>query len=73
MAHPVATLFALTMAVWVADVRFAPAVTPIEPAAPTPALAAPVAPAADACVSGPSATAPSDADVEVVVCGTRLK
>jgi len=55
MTHPVATLFALSMAVWVADVRFAPPPTSVAPA----------------CASGPSVTAPADADVELVVCGAR--
>ena len=58
MAHPVATLFALSMAIWVADARFTPAPAPL--VAPT-------------CESGPSASTPADADVEVVVCGARSK
>ena len=61
MAHPIATLFALTMAVWVADVRLAPAPAPVVPA-----------PAA-ACQAGPSANTPADSDAEVVVCGARLE
>ncbi|MES1176361.1 MAG: hypothetical protein ABUL62_18705 [Myxococcales bacterium] len=60
MAHPVATLFALTMAVWVADVRLAPQAQPVAPAS------------AAACHSGPEA-APADSDAEVVVCASRLK
>ncbi len=62
MAHPAATIFGLTLALWVADVRFAPA--------PVPAAA----PKADpACESGASATPPADADLEVVVCASRIK
>ena len=64
MAHPVATLFALSMAIWVADVRLAPAIAPEAPA-----VSAAVS-AADVCRSGPSATA--DADLEIVVCGSRV-
>jgi len=64
MSHPVATLFALTMVVWVADVRFAP---------PKPAPAPLAAPVAAACADGPTVSAPGDADVELVVCGSRLK
>ena len=59
MAHPVAVVFALAMAVWVADVRL------------TPTQAAPDA--AASCHSGPSANAPAGADLEVVVCGQRAR
>jgi len=59
MAHPVATLFALSMAVWVADARLTPVI------APSPATAT------ASCQSGPSTAAPADADVEVVVCASR--
>ncbi len=62
MANPTAVVFALTMAVWVADVRLAP-----KHAEPTP-VRAPVA----ACESGISASAPAGVDLEVVTCGTRL-
>ncbi|HTA89902.1 MAG TPA: hypothetical protein VK745_10015 [Polyangiaceae bacterium] len=61
MAHPAAIIFALSMAVWVADVRLAPAGLPsssLEPVA--------------ACVNGWSPVAPAGADAEVVSCGTRL-
>ena len=61
MAHPVAVVFALTMAVWVADVRLTPA----------PAAAPESAP--PSCVSGPSTSAPEGADLEVVVCGSPLR
>ena len=59
MAQPVAVVFALAMAVWVADVRL------------TPAQSAPDS-SAKSCQSGPSASAPAGADLEVVVCGQRL-
>jgi hypothetical protein len=68
MTHPVATLFALTMAVWVADVRLAP--TAAQTVAPV-TLAAPAT--NNTCQSGLSANTPADSDAEVVVCGTRLK
>jgi hypothetical protein len=60
MAHPTAVVFALSLAVWVADVRFAPA-----PALPVPAAPVPT------CESGLGASAPADADAELVICGTR--
>jgi len=60
MAHPTAVVFALTMAVWVADVRFAP-----KRAEPAPA---PIA----ACESGINPSTPANADLEIVTCGTRL-
>jgi hypothetical protein len=59
MAHPVAVVFAITMAVWVADVRLAPQAP------------APESTSAASCKSGPSATAPADADLEIVVCAPR--
>ena len=62
MAHPTATVFALTMAVWVADVRMAP-----KHAEPTPA---PVAVAA--CQNEINPSTPADADLEIVTCGARL-
>lgn len=58
MAHPAAVVFALSMAVWVVDVRFAPAAE----------RAAPVA----ACEDGISAPAPAGADAELVTCGARI-
>ncbi len=61
MAHPTATVFALTMAVWVADVRLAPK---------SAELATTRAPAV-ACQDGVSATPPADADLEIVTCGAR--
>ncbi len=63
MAHPAATVFALTMAVWVADVRMAP-----KHADPAPA---PVA--AAACQNGINPSTPADADLEIVTCGARLQ
>jgi len=62
MAHPVAAVFAMTLAVWVADVRLAP-----QPVAPQTTAAA------STCKSGPSSTPPADADVEVVVCAPPLR
>jgi hypothetical protein len=59
--HPAAVVFALSMAVWVADVRLAP----------KPAALAPVAPAA-VCEEGLSVSPPPGADAELVVCSTRL-
>jgi hypothetical protein len=61
MAHPAAVVFALSMAVWVADVRFAPA------------RPAPVAPSAASCQSGLSSAPPDGADAEVVVCAPRAR
>ncbi len=58
MAHPVAVVFAMTMAVWVADVRLTPAPAPQS---------------ASTCHSGPSSTAPAGADLEVVVCAPPLR
>ena len=60
MAHPVAVVFAITMAVWIADVRLAPAPT------------APPATSAASCKSGP--TTPSEgSDLDIVVCAPRLR
>jgi hypothetical protein len=59
MAHPAAVVFALSLAIWVADVRFAP---PASHSAPAPA-----------CESGLSAETPPGLDAEVVVCATRVK
>jgi hypothetical protein len=61
MPQPAAVVFALSMAVWVADVRFAPA-APADSSA---------AVAAASCESGPSNAAPDGADAEVVVCAPR--
>jgi len=59
MPDSAAVVFALAMAVWVVDVRFAPR------------PAAPVTPVAS-CPSGPSSSASSDgADAEVVVRAAR--
>ena len=58
MSDSAAVVFALAMAVWVVDVRFAP-----KPAAP-------VTPAAS-CATGPSSSESDDADAEVVVCVPR--
>lgn len=74
MAHPVATVFAITMAVWVADARFAPA--PESVPAPEAALTPAAAPAADApatCHPGPTASPSAGADLEIVVCASRIK
>lgn len=60
MAHPAAVLFALSMAVWVVDVRFAPVSSPPLPVAPV-----------AACQSGASDSPPDGADAEVVSCGAR--
>jgi len=60
MTHPAALVFAVSMAVWVVDVRFAPA--PASPRA-----------AALTCQSGPSVTPPAGADLELVVCAESPK
>ena len=61
MSHPAALVFALSMAVWVVDVRFAPVAAPVTPSE-----------SAAACESGLSAEAPAGADAEVVTCGARI-
>ncbi len=61
MPNSAQVLFALAMAVWVVDVRFAP--TPVPQA--TSATAA--------CQSGPGVQAPAGADFELVVCAQRSK
>ncbi|HYQ45327.1 MAG TPA: hypothetical protein VER11_25250 [Polyangiaceae bacterium] len=61
MPNSAQIVFALAMAVWVVDVRFAPK--------PAPASAVPEA----VCQSGPSSEAPAGADLEVVVCAQRGK
>lgn len=63
MPNSMQVLCALAMAVWVMDVRFAP-----KPAAATHTTAELVS-----CQSGPSASAPAGADLELVVCAKRLK
>jgi hypothetical protein len=60
MPNSAQVLFALAMAVWVVDVRFAPKSTH-----------APAAPDQVSCQSGPSDAAPSGADLEVVICAQR--
>jgi len=55
-------LFALAMAVWVVDVRFAPKPTPQRASAEL-----------VGCQSGPSVEAPAGTDLEVVVCAPRSK
>jgi hypothetical protein len=63
MAHPTAVVFALSMAVWVADVRFAPVHA---------SVSLPPDRAVAACEGGLSPAAPPGADAEVVTCGARL-
>jgi len=63
MAHPTATVFALTMAVWVADARLAPKHVDQVPAPE----------AAAACQDGVNPSTPADADLEIVTCGARLQ
>jgi len=60
MPNSAQVLFALAMAVWVIDVRFAP-------------KSAPAGSEVAACQSGPSVAAPAGADLEVVVCAPRAK
>ncbi len=60
MSNPAAAVFAMTLAVWVADVHFAP-----QPAARTTV--------ATNCQSGPSSSAPADADIEIVVCAPAVR
>jgi len=62
MPNSAQVLFALAMAVWVVDVRFAPK-----------HARAASAPEVVACQSGPSVAAPAGADLEVVVCAARSK
>jgi len=62
MPNAAQVLFALAMAVWVVDVRFAPKLAKAQA---IPELAA--------CHSGPSVEAPAGADLEVVVCAERAK
>jgi len=62
MPNTAQVLFALAMAVWVIDVRFAPKPAKMQP---TSELAA--------CHNGPSAEVPAGADLEVVVCAQRGK
>ncbi len=58
MAHPVAVVFGLSLAVWVADARL-------------PQLLAAPPSQAVTCRNGPSNAAPPGADLEVVVCSSR--
>lgn len=62
MPNTAQIVFALAMAVWVVDVRFAPKPAQVLPA-PTSAV----------CQSGPSAETPAGADLEVVICASRSK
>jgi len=62
MPNSAQVLFALAMAVWVVDVRFAP----------KPAKAQAAAEQAS-CQSGPSVAAPAGADLEVVICAQRSR
>ena len=62
MPNSAQVVFALAMALWVVDVRFAPKHD-----------AAPAAPASIACQSGPSSEVPAGSDFEVVVCAERGK
>jgi len=64
MAQPAAVVFALSMAVWVADVRFAP--KPV-------LLDAPSQASTLSCQSGPNSATPDGADAEVVVCALRAR
>jgi hypothetical protein len=60
MPDSAAFVFALSMLVWVADVRYAP--KPVATDVPASAVS---------CESGPSSAAPDGADAEVVVCAPR--
>jgi hypothetical protein len=60
MPNAAQVLFALAMAVWVVDVRFAPKPVPTR-----------AGPEVSSCQSGPSVDAPAGADLEVVVCAPR--
>ena len=62
MPNSAQILFALAMAVWVVDVRFAPKPEPAQ-----------LVPTSAGCHSGPSAEPPAGADLEVVICGEREK
>jgi hypothetical protein len=60
MPDSAAVVFALAMAVWVADVRFAPKpATPVTPS--------------ESSASGPTSSAPDNADAEVVVYAPRAR
>jgi len=63
MDQPAAIVFALSMAVWVADVRLAPHAAP-----PAPEPQVEIA----GCETGFSASVPADADAELVTCGARV-
>ncbi len=62
MPDSAAFVFALSMLVWVADVRSTP--KPVAPEVLSPASSA-------SCQSGPSRAAPDGVDAEVVVCAPR--
>jgi hypothetical protein len=64
MPDSAAFVFALSMLVWVADVRSTP--KPVAPEAPSPTSSL-------SCQSGPSSAAPDGADAEVVVCAARAR
>ncbi|HEX2674529.1 MAG TPA: hypothetical protein VHM25_26820 [Polyangiaceae bacterium] len=61
MPNTAQILFALAMVVWVVDVRFAPKTAAVEVGAQS------------VCHGGPSSSAPSGTDLEVVVCAPRSK
>jgi hypothetical protein len=61
MAQPAAVVFALSMAIWVADVGLAPRPAPSSSAAPV-----------TACQSASSESAPAGTDAELVICGARV-
>jgi hypothetical protein len=62
MPNTAQILVALSMAVWVVDVRFAPEPAPVQ-----------VAPTHVSCQSGPSGAPPAGVDFEFVVCAQRSK
>ena len=62
MPNSAQVLFALAMAVWVLDVRFAPK-----------SAAVPAASTDVSCQNGPSRAAPDGADLEVVICAQRSR
>jgi len=62
MPNSAQVLFALAMAVWVVDVRFAPKHEQAHAAS-----------GRSGCHSGPSSETPAGSDFEVVVCAERAK
>jgi hypothetical protein len=64
MPDSAAFVFALSMLVWVADVRSTP--KPVAPDTASPSSAV-------SCESGPSGATPDGADAEVVVCAPRAR